>query len=121
MAHDFNNILAVIQGHTDILAFTTESEGDHDPDLFAVRESVARAAQLTDQLLAVGQRQLLSRKAIEVNSLVREVEQSTEQGQFRLCTAELWINADRGSIIEALLALICYIQEAPHRPKVRSP
>ncbi|MCK4506184.1 MAG: PAS domain S-box protein [Candidatus Aegiribacteria sp.] len=70
IAHDFNNILQAIFGYTD-LAEARLSEGDPVlEDLMEIDTSARRAADLTQQLLAFGRRQVLVPKDINLNDLI---------------------------------------------------
>ncbi len=71
VAHDFNNVLTIIRANTD---FARESV---DPDartesLDAIEEATARAAELTEQLLAYAGRKPLRRRDVNVAALCAE-------------------------------------------------
>ena len=72
VAHDFNNILAVILGTIDILA---EGLGDR-ADLKAITDMIdaaaTRGAELTARLLAFARKQPLVPRATDVNELVQQ-------------------------------------------------
>ncbi len=72
LAHDFNNLLTVIFGHVDLLRADAE-RSEVASDLDAIRAAAARAAAITQQLLAYGQDALLHPTRFEVNGLVEEV------------------------------------------------
>ncbi len=70
IAHDFNNILQAIFGYTD-LAIARLSEGDPVfKDLMEIDISARKAANLTQQLLAFGRRQILIPRDINLNDLI---------------------------------------------------
>ncbi len=73
VAHDFNNILQVIEGHT---AFLLES-GNIGPqdreDVEMIRTGAQRAAQLTRQLLVFSRKQTLSPAPLDPNALVQDL------------------------------------------------
>jgi PAS domain S-box-containing protein len=74
VAHDFNNMLSVILGHT---AFALEAVGEKDPvrdDLVEVEKAGRRAAALTRQLLAFGRRQVPQLRPLDLNQAVAELE-----------------------------------------------
>jgi signal transduction histidine kinase/CheY-like chemotaxis protein len=70
VAHDLNNILTVITGTIEILA---EAVADR-PELLAITKMIddaaARAADLTQRLLAFARKQPLQPREVDVNSLV---------------------------------------------------
>jgi PAS domain S-box-containing protein len=74
VAHDFNNILAVVLTNCDFLA---ESLGPDDPrlaDVAEIRRAGERGANLTRQLLAFSRRQLLEPSVLDVNEIVRDLQ-----------------------------------------------
>ena len=73
LAHDFHNLLTVILGHVDLLGLD-QSRRDVEDDLDAIRRAAARAASITQQLLAYGQQMLLRPTRFDVNELVAEVD-----------------------------------------------
>lgn len=69
LAHDINNILAVIVGNAELLA----EQSDRDvPELEAVLRSAARGAELTQQLLAFSRQQTLRPQAVDLATLVED-------------------------------------------------
>jgi two-component system, cell cycle sensor histidine kinase and response regulator CckA len=84
IAHDFNNLLAVIINYTAFVASDVESAvADDGPerwqstrdDLAQIRLAGERAAQLTHQLLAFARREVVQPEVVDVNSVVRDIEQ----------------------------------------------
>ncbi len=74
VAHDFNNILTVIKGYSDLLI---HSLPDGDPlrnEVDEIRKAADRAATLTRQLLAFSRRQVLAPKLLDLNSIVSNME-----------------------------------------------
>lgn len=70
VAHDFNNILTVIQGNADILHRRNLTEAEQANALSGVSEAVGRAANLTRQLLTFSRRQLLQPQPLDLNEVV---------------------------------------------------
>jgi len=70
VAHDFNNLLTVILGYADLL--TRELAGDRElvEPVRAIRGAAERAAGLTAQLLAVGRKQLLLARPLDLDELL---------------------------------------------------
>ena len=70
VAHDFNNMLAVIQGHTEMaLEGVGENEGLR-ADLEEIRKAAERSANLTRQLLAFARKQTVAPRVVDVNGMV---------------------------------------------------
>ena len=79
VAHDFNNILTVIMGYSEML-LNSMTEGD---DLYRYAEQVKmageRAASLTQQLLAFSRQQVLQPRVLDLNSIVSGIEKMLER------------------------------------------
>ncbi|HET9449200.1 MAG TPA: ATP-binding protein [Steroidobacteraceae bacterium] len=77
IAHDFNNMLTGIIGSLDIVKRRIASGRMDDLDRFmdAAFASAQRAAALTQRLLAFARRQSLDSRPLDVNSLVRSLEE----------------------------------------------
>ncbi len=74
IAHDFNNLLTVISGHADFMAMSVEPGDQMYRSIAAIQECSARAAALTQKLLAFGRRQVLQPKVVDLSTLVATVE-----------------------------------------------
>ena len=74
VAHDFNNLLTVINGYSEIVHYTLPS-GDPNRELVGeITKAGERAAGLTRQLLAFSRQTILEPKVLDVNALVRNLE-----------------------------------------------
>ena len=75
IAHDFNNVLTAITGHADLLA--AEFEDDHRAAWHAseISDNVKRASRLTRQLLAFARRQSAKPEIVDLNRLIRNMEE----------------------------------------------
>ena len=67
VAHDFNNILSAIGGSAELIASHRGSGSPQDPHITTIIQAVERAAILTRQLLAVGRKQSLMPRTVDVN------------------------------------------------------
>jgi len=76
VAHDFNNILAVICGHTDLALTQVSSDAPLRSNLESVRESAERGANLTRQLLAFARRQVIEPRIVNLNELITSLDQT---------------------------------------------
>ena len=70
VAHDFNNMLAVIIGHVDLELARAEMELRHTENLTEIRKAANRSADLTRQLLMFARKQPASPKAIDLNEAI---------------------------------------------------
>jgi two-component system, cell cycle sensor histidine kinase and response regulator CckA len=71
VAHDFNNILTVILGYSNIL-LARSSDGTREA-LEEIKRSGERAAALTQQLLAFSRKQVLQPKVVNLNMVVADM------------------------------------------------
>ena len=74
VAHDFNNLLTVINGYTDLLLQGVSGGDPMEKSLQEIKKAGQRAAELTQQLLAFGRKQITMPKVLNLNHLVGDVE-----------------------------------------------
>jgi len=74
VAHDFNNVLTAILGHTQLTLREMSDDAPGRRHLEHIPTAVARAADLTHQLLAFGRRQVLRPEVLDLNAVVAELE-----------------------------------------------
>jgi len=72
VAHQFNNMMTVIQGNAELAQMEVGADHPIYGDLSAIHKAARRAAKLTQQLLALGRRQMLRPKVLDVNELIRD-------------------------------------------------
>ena len=73
VAHDFNNMLTVILGHTELaLNATAPGEALHE-DLTEVHKAAARSANLTRQLLAFARKQTIMPEVLDLNEVIEDM------------------------------------------------
>ncbi len=70
VAHDFNNMLGVILGHTELAMLKTESDNELYEDLTEIRKAANRSAALTKQLLAFARKQTVTPVVIDINDTI---------------------------------------------------
>jgi two-component system cell cycle sensor histidine kinase/response regulator CckA len=73
VAHDFNNILTIIEGYTNLLLSDEAFRQDHAEELKQITQATQRAASLTRQLLAFSRRQLMQLASINLNDVLANV------------------------------------------------
>ncbi len=73
VAHDFNNMLGVILGHTDMLLEQTSPDQPIYANLEEIKNAGERSADLTRQLLAYARRQTVSPRVLDLNQAVEEM------------------------------------------------
>lgn len=70
VAHDFNNMLSVILGQTDMILEQVDQDQPIHKALEEIKEAGIRSADLTRQLLAFARKQTVSPKVIDLSSTV---------------------------------------------------
>ncbi|BCY09257.1 PAS domain-containing hybrid sensor histidine kinase/response regulator [Actinoplanes sp. L3-i22] len=126
VAHDFNNILAVISNYTEMVLETLH-DLTADPaelaeirnDLGQVSRAADRAARLTKQLLAFGRRDITQATVLSLNHVIGDVEQMLRRSlgeHIHLITSldrQLWpVHADASQLEQILLNLAVNARDA---------
>ncbi|MEI6033246.1 MAG: CHASE domain-containing protein [Verrucomicrobiae bacterium] len=70
VAHDFNNMLCVILGHTELALEALDPSHPLFDDLQAIRNSAQRSAGLTQQLLAFARQQTIAPQVMDLNETI---------------------------------------------------
>ncbi|WP_229069380.1 PAS domain-containing sensor histidine kinase [Actinoplanes sp. DH11] len=128
VAHDFNNLLAVMLNYGGFVAEQIQDAAAADPDgewpqaardLQQVLRAGQRATELTHQLLAFGRREVVRPQVLDLNVVIREVEQLLLRtlGEHIQLHAELeprlWpVLADPGQIEQVLVNLAVNARDA---------
>ena len=79
IAHDFNNLLQVVIGHAERLTSGLPAESPLQKSAVEIRTSASRAAQLTDRLLSLGQRQVLEPRSLDLPRLVGDLRNAIQR------------------------------------------
>jgi two-component system, cell cycle sensor histidine kinase and response regulator CckA len=74
VAHDFNNLIMVINGYTEVLLEQLEKDSAMFHKVESIQQAADRAAALTRQLLAFSRKQLLELKVIDINTVISDME-----------------------------------------------
>ena len=119
VAHDFNNILAVIQLQASLLKLDPDLVQEHMDIATEIENASQRAANLTRQLLLFSQRQEMQKRDWDLNEIVtnivkmlRRIVGEDVQMQFKLTPRPLWIHADAGMMDQILLNLTVNSRDA---------
>jgi PAS domain S-box-containing protein len=70
VAHDFNNMLAVIVGHADLALERTAPDSPLHADLLEIQKAAQRSADLTRQLLAFARKQTIAPQVLDLNDTI---------------------------------------------------
>ena len=119
IAHDFNNLLFVVLGHGELLVHDKEHPDEVAAHAEAIQIATRRAAELTSELLAVGRKQLLLRRPLDLDQLIRSLGPELRAAAGNSTLLELrpavetpTTRVDPGGIRQALLHLVANAREA---------
>jgi len=119
VAHDFNNILTVILGHTEVLLQALRSNPQMAEHLKSIDEASRRASALTRQLLAFSRKQVLQPRVFNLNSLIVDLDKMLR----RMISEDIEYNtvidprlgstkADPGQIEQVVMNLVVNARDA---------
>ena len=119
VAHDFNNILAIIQLQSELL----KSRGGLSPEQMAFADqigtTVQRAAALTRQLLLFSRREVFQPRDLDLSEsitstakMLNRIVGENVQMQLKLAAQPMFINADAGMMDQVLLNLTVNARDA---------
>jgi PAS domain S-box-containing protein len=119
VAHDFNNLIAVIMNYAEFVADELADRPALREDVEEIRRAAERAATLTRQLLIFSRREVARPEILDVNSVVGEMRKLLERTigeNIALVTpnaADLWpVFADRGQIEQVVMNLAVNARDA---------
>ena len=119
VAHDFNNVLAVIMGRCELLMMRRPDEEMLRSRLQEILDAGARAADLVRQLLAFSRREVGVPKPLELNEVVRETGRMVKQLlaedinlEMQLDEEPLWVFIDRAQLEQIVMNLTINARDA---------
>jgi PAS domain S-box-containing protein len=119
VAHDFNNILAVIQMQAGLLADSPEVPPKQQEWASEIIKASERAANLTCQLLLFSRRQVFQPREHDLNEIVTNIIKMLQrvlgediQMQFKWAMDRLFIRADAGMVDQILMNLAVNARDA---------
>ncbi len=121
VAHEFNNLLTVIQGNAELALLQEDAARPLEKELSTIQGTARKAARLTHQLLAFSRRQMLQPSEVDLNKLIRGFVEMLErvigeniQLQLDLCSGLAIVLADGNAIEQALMNLAVNARDAMH-------
>jgi PAS domain S-box-containing protein len=119
VAHDFNNILAVIQMQAGMLRMEQDLSLVQMDYATEIEKATQRAANLTRQLLLFSRRQMLQPRKIDLNDVVANITKMLRrilgediQMHFKYASQPSFIHADSGMMDQVLLNLTVNCRDA---------
>ena len=118
IAHDFNNVLSVIESYGALLA-NDLSDARAKEDVEVIRRAARKAADLVSQLLAFSRKQVRQPEVIDLNGIVGDLEKMLQRvigEDARLVTRREEglgsVMADRGQIEQVVMNLVVNARDA---------
>jgi len=119
VAHDFNNILQVINGYGTLIQMTLPEGDSNRSAVGEIMKAAERAAHLTHSLLAFSRKQIMNPKNVDLNAVVTNVDKFLrrvigEDIQLKLQRSEepLPVKVDVGQIEQVLMNLATNARDA---------
>ena len=119
MAHDFNNIITIIKGSADLLMFSLPEKFPDKDCLVAIQTAAEQASELTQNLLAFGRRQVLSKEKVSLHDIINGMEKlltltlgNNIKLKKEMNAADTLIDADSGQIEQVIMNLAVNAKDA---------
>lgn len=113
VAHDFNNILAVVQMQCDLMAENKNLDRSQKESLQEIDAAARRAASLTRQLLLFSRKEIMQPRELDLNQCINQITKMLRRIvgedidlQFRLASGPLLVHADAGMLDQVLMNLV---------------
>jgi len=119
VAHDFNNILAVIQMQSELLKMSGVPSVEHSEFADEIGITVQRGAALTRQLLLFSRREVFQPRDLDLSvsiantmKILKRLVSENIQTQIKLASEPMFINADAGMMDQVLMNLTVNARDA---------
>jgi signal transduction histidine kinase/DNA-binding response OmpR family regulator len=119
VAHDFNNILAVIQLHASLLKIKPDTSPEQLESASEIEKAAELAANLTRQMLLFSRKQTMEPRDLDLNQSINDMTKmlrrtlgETIQVQFKFALEPLLIHADAGMMDQVLMNLAVNARDA---------
>jgi signal transduction histidine kinase/DNA-binding response OmpR family regulator len=119
VAHDFNNILTVIMGNTEVVLSHLRDDDRFRGEMDQIRQATDRAASLTRQLLAFSRHQVLELQVLDVNDvlkgmagMLRTLVGEDIDLQLVFDTAPARVKVDNGQLEQVIMNLVVNARDA---------
>jgi len=119
VAHDFNNLLTAVTGHRALAQAAIEAGQSAEANLQAIEQAARSGAELTQELLAFGRRQVLATRVVSVTELIGDVRRLIDRSlgesvQLRISIPHgIWpARVDPARIEQVLMNLVINARDA---------
>ena len=119
VAHDFNNILTVITGHSELLSRQLDADDPRRKNAEQIEKAAYRAAGLTRQLLIFSRKQVIEPRVLNLNAVILNIKKMLCRligEDIEFCTlldpAAGHIKADPGQIKQVIMNLAVNARDA---------
>jgi two-component system cell cycle sensor histidine kinase/response regulator CckA len=119
VAHDFNNMLMVLSGSTELLERNLPANSPGSAYVEQIRRTIEKAAAITRQLLAFSRKQVLDAKPVDLHEVLTDCEfmlprllGSDIRLTFQHLAAHSWITADAGQLEQVIANLAINARDA---------
>ena len=119
VAHDFNNLITIIDGYSDLMLRTLPPESSDRSYVLEIRQAGLRAATLTRQLLAFSRQQVLEPRILDLNEVVTDTEKMLrrligEDIRFEILLRPgiATVRLDPGQIVQVIMNLVVNARDA---------
>jgi signal transduction histidine kinase len=119
VAHDFNNILTAITGHSELLLRQLDAGDPRRKNAEQIEKAAYRAAGLTRQLLIFSRKQVIEPRVLDLNAVILDIKKMLRRligEDIEFCTsldpAAGHIKADPGQIEQVIMNLAVNARDA---------
>jgi two-component system cell cycle sensor histidine kinase/response regulator CckA len=119
VAHDFNNILTIIKGNSDLALRKMDEENPFHERIKEIQVASNRATALTRQLLAFSRKQVLKPQTIDMNEIIRNMKKMLQRliGEdieliLHLDSETGYIKADPSQMEQVIMNLVVNASDA---------
>ncbi|HXE89999.1 MAG TPA: ATP-binding protein [Terriglobales bacterium] len=119
VAHDFNNLMAIVIGYTDLLMDELDPNSSQMKHVKEIRKAGDRAVALTRQLMAFSRKQVMAPKVLDLNQVVADTDRMLRRiiGEdidlVVIAEPELWnVRTDPGQMEQVIMNLAVNARDA---------
>jgi two-component system, cell cycle sensor histidine kinase and response regulator CckA len=119
VAHDFNNMLAVVTGYSELLKLRNDLDESSLHQVEEIRSAAKRAASLTQQLLAFSRKQIIQPRTLDLNEILaglgkmlRRLIGDDIELALRFSSAQALIKVDQNQLEQVVMNLVINARDA---------